>query len=163
MLTYDFSPLFRTAIGFERLARQAEAAAHHEDAVAYPPYNIEKSGDDRYRITVAVAGFRNDDLDIELKNNTLTVSGKKGHAKDAGDFLHKGIATRDFVHKFDLADYVLVTGANLNDGLLTIDLKREIPEEKKPRQIEIKTEAPEGLIEKAKKLIESPSKKGKAA
>lgn len=149
MLSYDFSPLFRTAIGFERLARQAEAAAHHEDAASYPPYNIEKSADDRYRITLAVAGFCEDDLNIELKNNTLSVTGKRSRGDDEGEYLHKGIAARDFAHKFDLADYVLVTGANLNDGLLTIDLKREIPEEKKPRQIQIKTEAPQRLLGEA--------------
>lgn len=162
MLTYDFTPLLRTAIGFDRLARQAEAAAHYEEATGYPPYNIEKYGEDRYRITLAVAGFKENDLEIELKHNTLSVSGKIDKPESEDAFLHKGIATRDFVHKFDLADYVLVTGANLSDGLLTIDLLREVPEEKKPRQIEIKSEAPQSLLDKAKKLIESP-KKDKAA
>jgi len=158
MLTYDFSPLLRTAIGFEHLARQAEAAAHHDEAMSYPPYNIEKFGEDVYRITLAVAGFCEDELTIEHKDNALIVNGQSTKNKDEPSFLHKGIATRDFLHKFELADYVRVTGANLSDGLLSIDLKREIPEEKKPRRIEIKNEAPQSLLGRAKKLIGSSNK-----
>lgn len=162
MLTYDFAPLLRTAIGFDRLARQLEAAARHDEAAGYPPYNIECSGEDRYRITLAVAGFAEGDLDIEVTENSLVVSGRKADREGEPAYLYKGIATRDFSRRFELADFVQVTGANLSDGLLTIDLKRELPEEKKPRRIAIKAEAPKGLLEKARKLIE-PAAKKKAA
>jgi molecular chaperone IbpA len=158
MLTYDFTPMLRTVIGFDHLARQFEAAAQYDDD-AYPPYNIESAGEDRYRITFAVAGFAESELGIEVRENTLFVSGQKAEqGDDNASYLFKGIATRNFVRKFELADHVRVTGANLHDGLLTIDLLREVPEEKKPRQIAIKVEAPVGLLDKAKKLI-SPSKK----
>jgi molecular chaperone IbpA len=159
MLTYDFAPLLRTAIGFERLARQAEAAARQDDVNGYPPYDIEAAGDDHYRITLAVAGFRAGELDIETQDNTLTISGKKAEKPEEAGYLHKGIASRGFTRRFSLADHVRVTGANLADGLLTIDLLREIPEAMKPRRIEIAGEAPSSLLAKAKKLIEGPGKK----
>jgi molecular chaperone IbpA len=165
MLTYDFSPLLRTAIGFERLARQVEAAQHYDDTPAYPPYNIESPGDDVYRITIAAAGFEESELAVEVKENTLLISGRKADKGEKADviYLHRGIAERDFVRKFELADYVKVNGANFADGLLTIDLVREVPDELKPRTIEIRTEAPKSLIDRARKFIEAPAKKEKAA
>jgi len=166
MLTYDFSPLYRTAVGFDRLARLVDSALDHESSMTgYPPYNIEQAGDKKYRITLAVAGFSEDDLTIETKENKLTVTGKKTEEKgDEGEgYLYKGIAERDFVHSFQLADYVKVTGANLDNGLLTIDLEREVPEEMKPRSIEIKSGAPESLVEKAKKIIGGKASKKEAA
>lgn len=162
MLTYDFSPLLRTAIGFDRLARQVEMASRFDEAAAYPPYNIESAGEDQYRITLAVAGFTQSELTLEVKENALTITGHKADKVDESGYLHRGIATRDFVRRFQLADHVLVTNANLSDGLLTIDLVREVPEEKKPRQIQIKSEAPASLIDKAKKLIEGTLKKDAA-
>lgn len=162
MLTYDFAPLLRTAIGFERLARQAEAAARLDDATAYPPYDIEAAGEDHYRITLAVAGFSSGELEIEAQDNTLTVTGKKADKEGQAQYLHKGIASRGFSRRFSLADHVRVTGANLADGLLTIDLVREIPEAMKPRRVEIKGEAPTSLFAKAKKLIEGPGRKDAA-
>lgn len=163
MMTYDFAPLLRTAIGFERLARQAEAAARFDEAGAYPPYNIEAAGDDHYRITLAVAGFAPGELDIETQDSSLTVTGRKAEKDgEATQYLHKGIATRGFTRRFSLADHVRVAGANLADGLLTIDLVREIPEAMKPRRIEIKGEAPASLLSKVKHLIEGPAKKDAA-
>lgn len=160
MLTYDFAPLLRTAIGFERLARQAEAAARFDDTDGYPPYDIEAAGEDHYRITLAVAGFSSGELEIETQDNTLTVTGRKAEKQgETTGYLHKGIASRGFARRFSLADHVRVTGANLADGLLTIDLVREIPEAMKPRRIEIAGEAPASLLAKAKRLIEGPGKK----
>ena len=162
MNTYDFSPLLRTAIGIDRLARLAEAAAHYDDVSGYPPYNVESSGDNQFRITLAVAGFSAGEIEIGTKENTLTVTGKKPENEAETNYLYKGIGTSNFSRRFSLADHVLVTGANLSDGLLTIDLLREVPEEKKPRQIQIKTEAPTSFIGKAKKLIEGTLKKDAA-
>lgn len=159
MNTYDFSPLLRTAIGIDRLARLAEAAARYDDVSGYPPYNIESSGEDHYRVTLAVAGFSAGEIDIETQENTLTVTGKKPENGEEASFLYKGIGTRNFSRRFSLADHVKVAGANMSDGLLTIDLVREIPEAMKPRRIEIKGEAPMSLFAKAKKLIEGPAKK----
>ena len=137
MTAFDFSPLFRTAIGFDRLANALESA-NRADAGGYPPYNIEMTGEDQYRISLAVAGFGADELDIEVKENVLTVSGKK--ADDIADrqYLHRGIATRGFQRSYQLADYVRVDSADLKDGLLHIDLVREVPEAMKPRRIEIR-------------------------
>lgn len=162
MLSYDFSPLLRTAIGFERLARQAEAAARADADSAYPPYNIETAGEDHYRITLAVAGFSSKELEIETLDNVLAITGKKTEEEGNASYLHKGIASRGFIRRFSLADHVRVTGANLADGLLTIDLVREIPEAMKPRRIEIAGEAPTSLFAKAKKLIEGPGRKDAA-
>ncbi len=154
MLTYDFSPLYRSAVGFDRLARLAESALSHENAApAYPPYNIERLGEDKYRITLAVAGFGIGDLQIEARDNALMITGKKTPAEGEPNFLYKGIAERDFLRKFELADHVKVVGASLDNGLLTIELLREIPEEMKPRTIEIKTAQPASLAEKAKRLL----------
>lgn len=137
MNAYDFSPLFRTAIGFDRLADALENA-NRADAGGYPPYNIELTGEDRYRITMAVAGFGADDIEIETKDSLLKVTGRKGNDVADRQYLHQGIANRDFERKYQLADYVRVQGADLKDGLLHIDLMREVPEAMKPRRIEIR-------------------------
>jgi molecular chaperone IbpA len=146
MTMIDFTPLFRTAIGFDRLANTLETA-YRADAGGYPPYNIEVRGDDRYRITMAVAGFTEGDLDIEVKENVLRVSGaKRDDDERESRYLHRGIANRSFERSYQLADYVRVNGAELRDGLLHIDLVREIPEAMKPRRIEIRRQD-EKLIE----------------
>ena len=135
----DFTPLFRTAIGFDRLANTLESA-YRADAGGYPPYNIEIEAEDRYRITMAVAGFTGDELDIEVKENLLRVSGAKKDEGQERHFLHRGIANRSFERTFQLADYVRVAGADLKDGLLHVSLVREVPEAMKPRRIEIRSE-----------------------
>ena len=141
MRTYDFSPLYRSAVGFDRLARQLESAARSSQENGWPPYNIETTGEDAYRIEIAVAGFSADELNIEAKENLLTVTGKKAANDDGAQrtFLHRGLAERDFERRFQLADYVVVKGAALANGLLTVELKRELPEALKPRSIEIAT------------------------
>ena len=139
MRTYDFTPLFRTAVGFDRLARQIETAARTGQETGWPPYNIESTGEDAYRIELAVAGFAPEELNIEAKENLLTVTGKKAAQDETVQrtFLHRGLAERDFERRFQLADYVVVKNAALNHGLLTIELQRELPESLKPRRIEI--------------------------
>ncbi|WP_432349883.1 Hsp20 family protein (plasmid) [Shinella yambaruensis] len=137
--TLDFSPLFRSSIGFDRMLNALEAANRVEPFNNWPPYDIVKSGEDDYRITMAVAGFALDDLTITQEQNLLTVAGERDGA-DEGQYLHRGIAERAFRQRFQLADHVKVAGASLVNGLLTIDLKREIPEEMKPRRIEITAE-----------------------
>ena len=138
MTTIDFTPLFRSTIGFDRMANQFESAFRN-DATGYPPYNIELMNENHYNISIAVAGFAEDELDLEVKENILKVSGvKKAESKDK-KYLHRGIASRSFERSFQLADYVYVEGAELKDGLLNIRLIREIPEASKPRRIEIKT------------------------
>jgi len=140
MRTYDFSPLYRSAVGFDRLANLLESAARTSQENGWPPYNIETTGENAYRIEIAVAGFKPDELNIEVKENLLTVTGRKT-ANDEGStdrtFLHRGLAERDFERRFQLADYVVVKGADLVNGLLSIDLARELPEALKPRRIEI--------------------------
>lgn len=139
MNTIDLSPLYRTMVGIDRMASMLDTAARLDGAQGYPPYNIERVGDDRFAIEIAVAGFSEEDLDIELKESLLTVAGKKEAAEGAEerDFLHRGIAERGFIRRFQLADHVLVTGASLQNGLLRIELRRELPEAAKPRKIEI--------------------------
>jgi molecular chaperone IbpA len=138
MTTFDFSPLFRSTIGFDRMTRLLEASARLADGDSgYPPYNIEAVGDDHYRLTVAVAGFADDDLDVEMKENTLTIAGTKPEADEKAKFLYRGIAGRAFKRQFRLADYVEAENANLENGLLTIDLVRRVPEAMKPRRIDI--------------------------
>jgi molecular chaperone IbpA len=148
MTTIDFTPLFRSAIGFDRLASALESA-YRSEAGGYPPYNIEVTGQDQYRISMAVAGFSRSDLDIQVKESILTVSGSQ--QADARDkerrFLYRGIATRTFERQFQLADYVKVVDARLEDGLLHIDLVREIPEAMKPRSIAIRTDDMQYAIE----------------
>jgi molecular chaperone IbpA len=148
MRTFDFTPLYRSVVGFDRLAALLEAAQGAEPA-GWPPYNIETTGEDAYRIELAVAGFKTDELNIEVKENLLTVQGRRTANDDEAQrrYLHRGLAERNFERRFQLADYVVVTDAQLADGLLSISLKRELPEAMKPRRIEIATAAPKGLIE----------------
>ena len=135
--TYDFAPLFSSSIGFEHLFNLLENAARVQQINNWPPYNIEKTGGESYRITMAVAGFNPDEIDVTAQPNLLVVSGQK-HAQDNGtEVLYRGIAGRSFERRFELADHVKVVGADLADGLLTIDLKREVPEAMRPRRIEI--------------------------
>ncbi len=136
MNRYDFSPLFRSAIGFDRFARVLDDAARTEQTT-YPPYNVELVEENQYRITMAVAGFNRDELDLEFERDSLKVVGRRNRQDDGKTYLHRGIAERDFEHRFKLADHVSVTGAALENGLLQIDLVREIPEALKPRRIEI--------------------------
>ena len=143
MTTFDFSPLFRTAIGFDRFADALESA-NRSDAGGYPPYNIELIGEDHYRISLAVAGFSKDELTIETKENHLTISGRKqAEEGEERKYLHRGIANRGFERNYQLADYVRVSGATIQDGLLHIDLVREIPDAMKPRRIEITSDEAE--------------------
>ncbi len=137
MTTYDFAPLFRTAIGFDRLARLMDTAVSSAEAPSYPPYNIEKTGDETYRLTMAGAGFRPEDLDITVKENTLVVSGRVTGEGNPGEVLYRGIAGRAFERRFVLADHIVVEGANLENGLLHVGLKRVVPEALKPRTIAI--------------------------
>ncbi|NVK56460.1 MAG: Hsp20 family protein [Alteromonadaceae bacterium] len=147
MRTIDLSPLYRSFIGFDRLASKLDSASQNSEQVTYPPYNIELLGEDQYLITMAIAGFSKDDVTIEVVENTLVVAAKGNTEADSDNakaeqtaqrkFLHKGISERSFERKFQLGDHVKVTGAALEHGLLNISLEREIPEEKKPRQIEI--------------------------
>jgi molecular chaperone IbpA len=137
---FDFSPLFRSTIGFDRLARLVDSATRVDTAApAYPPYNIETTGDNSYRLTMAVAGFSRDEIDITVQLNSLVISGKahKDEEEVQGRYLHRGIARRAFERRFSLADHMKVNGASLDNGLLHVDLVREVPEEAKPRQIAI--------------------------
>lgn len=136
MTTFDFAPLFRTAIGFDRLARLADTAASATEA-SYPPYNIEKTGDDAYRLTMAVAGFSAADLDLVAKDNTLVITGRIAGDAPKAELLYRGIAGRPFERRFVLADHVVVEGADLQNGLLHVSLKRVVPEALKPRRIAI--------------------------
>ena len=140
MRTIDFTPLYRSAVGFDHLAGLLESAARTGQDTGWPPYNIETTGENAYRIEIAVAGFKPDELTLEVKENLLTVSGRKTANDDTAPqktYLHRGLAERDFERRFQLADYVVVTEANLADGLLAISLNRELPEALKPRRIEI--------------------------
>ena len=146
MPTFDFTPLFRTAVGFDRMSQMADRAMRmDEQASAYPPYNIEKLSEDDYRITMAVAGFTDADLDIVVHEHALIVKAKKEKPEDQTaantTYLHRGIATRSFERRFQLADHIQVTNARLENGLLHIDLLREVPEALKPRKIDIATSA----------------------
>jgi len=159
MTRYDFSPLFRSTVGFDHLFRLLDSAADlSEAALSYPPYNIEKMAEDKYRITMAVAGFGQDDLTVEARENKLTVIGKADQEDDQRSTLYRGIAGRAFNRTFHLADHVEVTGAELENGLLQIDLVRRLPEEMRPRRIEIRSSAPQKIAQKAKKLVESVTK-----
>lgn len=139
MSNIDLTPLYRTMVGFDRMASMIDQAARLDGSQGYPPYNIEKVDDDAFAIEIAVAGFTEDDLDIETKEGLLTVAGKRGETEDGEgrEYLHRGIAQRSFIRRFQLADHVIVTGASLEHGVLRIDLIRELPEAKKPRKIEI--------------------------
>ena len=140
MMNYDFSPLFRSTVGFDRVLDLLDQASRGQTMTNWPPYNIEKTGDDQYRITMAVAGFSPDEIELVQQENVLLVSGQKRPEPEGVQVLHRGIATRAFKQTFNLADHVKVTGANLENGLLTVELKREVPEALKPRRIEIKSD-----------------------
>jgi molecular chaperone IbpA len=134
----DFAPLYRSTVGFDRLFQLLDSFGNVDaDAPTYPPYNIERHGENEYRITMAVAGFARDELNVELKETTLTVRGEKRPIEKEAEYLHRGIAQRGFERRFQLADHVIVKGADLVDGLLHIDLVRELPERMKPRTIAI--------------------------
>ena len=138
MTTFDFSPLYRTSVGFDRLASLMSSATRQDQGNSYPPYNIRTTGDDHYQITMAIAGFSEDDIDITTEHNRLLVTGNRAdESEDQGEYLYRGIATRSFERRFNLADHVKVIGASLENGLLHIDLEREIPEAMKPRSIKI--------------------------
>ncbi|CUX62415.1 Hsp20 family protein [Agrobacterium tumefaciens] len=136
--SYDFAPLFRSSVGFDRVFHLLENAQRARSISDWPPYDIVKTDDDTYRISIAVAGFTQDDLDITFQSNLLTVTGKKQEVSAVG-YLHRGIAGRPFEHRFELADHVRVNGADLRNGLLSIELVREIPEALKPRKILIQS------------------------
>ena len=138
MRTIDYSPLYRSTVGFDRLFNLLDNMAQGDNTQSYPPYNIERTGEDTYRITMAVAGFSEDDISIEAKQNTLSVNAAKSDEDEKDrEVLFRGIAARSFERRFQLADYVEVAGAAMENGLLHIDLKREIPDAMKPRKIEI--------------------------
>lgn len=138
--SFDFTPYRRSTVGFDRLFDFLETATRNDQVDNYPPYDIEKVSDDSYRITLAVAGFRQEEIDITARQNLLVITGRKAENRNKeGNFLHVGIATRAFERRFELADFVHVENAELRDGLLAIDLVREIPEAMKPRKIDIST------------------------
>ena len=136
MRSFDFSPLFRSTVGFDRMASLLDSAGRLEDT-GYPPYNIEKTGPDAYRITMAVAGFAPDELSVVAQANQLTITGKTQRDDGQAKYLHRGIAARAFERRFDLADHIKVSGASLDNGLLSVELVREVPEAMKPRTIRI--------------------------
>ncbi len=154
MRTVDFSPLYRSVVGFDRLADLLDSASA-DSTNGYPPYNIERTDQNAYRVEIAVAGFKPEELSIEVKENLLTVQGRKPANDDVRRFLHRGLAERNFERRFQLADYVVVTDAALADGLLSISLVRELPEQLKPRRVEIKSAAASSQPELAQpELIE---------
>lgn len=138
--SYDYAPLYRSSIGFDRVFNLLENAQRTRSISDWPPYDIIRTGEDSYQISIAVAGFTRDEIDITFQSNLLTVTGKKQETPAEG-YLHRGIAARPFEHRFELADHVRVKGAELKNGLLAIDLVREIPEALKPRKIDIQTDA----------------------
>ncbi len=146
MNRFDFTPYRRTTVGFDRLFDLLERQARAQAGDNYPPFNIERKGDDAYRITLAVAGFKPDELDITAQQNLLVVKGNKGEA-DERQFLHLGIANRSFERRFELADFVRVEAADLADGLLIIDLVREVPEAMKPKKVLIGDQKPLSIVE----------------
>ena len=149
MRQFDLTPYRRSAIGFDRLFDMLETSARQQAADNYPPFNLERVADDRYRITLAVAGFSRDEIEIVAQQNLLQVKGKKDEKEGQNTFLHLGIANRSFERRFELADFVRVDDARLTDGLLVIDLVREVPEAAKPKTIAIKTGAPLTAVEAA--------------
>lgn len=140
MNRFDFAPYRRSTVGFDRLFDLLENHNRTNASDNYPPFNIERRGEDAYRITLAVAGFKPDDLDLTAQQNLLIVQGRKGEDASEGEFLHVGIAQRGFERRFELADFVRISDANLEDGMLTIDLVREVPDAMKPRKIAVGTQ-----------------------
>jgi molecular chaperone IbpA len=164
MRTFDISPLYRSTVGFDRLFDLLDQTARVEPMTNWPPYNIEKAGDDQYRITMAVAGFSPDEIELTQHESTLLVTGNKHSEPEGTQILHRGIATRAFKQTFSLADHVKVKGASLENGLLMIELVREVPEELKPRRIAISTGSqPKALAQDNAKQIEHEAKASKAA
>ena len=165
MTTFDFSPLYRTSVGFDRLASLMSSATRQDQGNSYPPYNIRITSEDHYRITMAVAGFAEDEIDITSEENRLLVTGNRAdEPEEQGEYLHRGIATRSFERRFNLADHVRVVGAALENGLLHIDLEREIPEAMKPRKIKIDKSSTRFLdMEKHSEGKSMSKKKDKAA
>ena len=150
MRSFDLTPLFRSTIGFDRLADMLDSVAQFDNGVSYPPYNIERTDENHYRISLAVAGFAEKDLNVEVKEGVLSVQGKREGEKDtANHYLYQGIAGRSFERRFQLAENVEVRGAQLENGLLHVDLERIVPEEKKPRRIVVNAK-PEGKMFDAK-------------
>lgn len=150
MARFDLSPLYRQSVGFDRFVNLVDSMTNVDgDGGGYPPYNIERVADNEYRISMAVAGFSQTDLDIEVKENTLSIKGMKPEEKADTQYLHRGLATRAFERRFQLADHVQVNGADLKDGMLSVDLVRELPEAMKPRSIAI------GSGDEAQKVIEN--------
>lgn len=150
MRPFDFAPLYRSTVGFDRLVQLLDSATGFDaEAPAYPPYNIERTGDNEYRITMAVAGFGEGELKLEVKEQTLTVKGEKAPEDKGRVFLHRGIAARAFERRFQLADHVEVRGADMKDGMLHIDLVRNVPERLKPRTIAIGNGAPKQIEARA--------------
>lgn len=148
MRSFDFAPLHRASVGFDQIADLMDRALIADTRQpSYPPYNIEKTAADAYRISIAVAGFSDEDLSVEVKENALIVAARKGAEDSASTYLHRGIATRAFERRFTLADHVHVTGASHVDGMLNVDLKREVPEALKPRQIEITNGKTDNVLE----------------
>src|ERR1700722_7830367 len=154
MTRVDFAPLFRTAIGFDRLARMVDSAASSE-ATTYPPYNIEKTGEDAYRLTMAVAGFKPEELDMTVQDNTLVVSGRVQEEGNRAEILYRGIAARAFERRFVLADHIVVDGADLQNGLLHVGLKRIVPEALKPRRITIGAGVPTAIANDAQDAVKA--------
>jgi len=155
MRTYDVSPLYRSTVGFDQLFDMLDQAARGEPAPNWPPYNIEKTAEDQYRITMAVAGFAPDEIGLVQQGNRLLVTGQKQAEDSGGQFLHRGIPTRAFKQTFNLADYVTVVGAGLENGLLTVELTREVPESLKPRRVEIASSvAPQTITQDNQQQLE---------
>ena len=153
MRHFDLSPLYRQTVGFDRLFGLLDQAGGFDGSSSYPPYNIERTGENAYRVTLAVAGFSREELSVETRENTLSIRGSKEpptEAKDGREVLHQGIAARAFERRFQIADHVIVTAASLVNGLLQVDLVREIPEAQKPRQIEIGAGAPTAKVVESK-------------
>ena len=164
MRTFDISPLYRSTVGFDRLFDMLDQTARVEPMTNWPTYNIEKAGDDQDRITMAVAGFSPDEIELTQHESTLLVTGNKHPESEGTQILHRGIATRAFKQTFSLADHVKVKGASLENGLLMIELVREVPEELKPRRIAISTSTqPKALAQDNAKQIEHEAKTSKAA
>ncbi len=159
MRTYDFTPLFRHSVGFDHMQHLFDSALHYDQATtdSYPPYNIESVDKDTYQISMAIAGFSENDLDIVVTEDKLSVKGDI-QSQEKKNYLHRGIAGRTFERNFSLADYVKVVDAHLENGLLLIDLVREVPESKKPRKIEIKNGSNTSIKEKATKFIGGKNK-----
>ncbi|PWJ10355.1 Hsp20 family protein [Jannaschia seohaensis] len=155
MRTYDFSPLYRATVGFDRMASMLDRAMAADTATTYPPYNIEKLGENAYRISIAVAGFTADELNIEAKENQLTVTARKAETDEKPVYLHRGIAQRAFEKTFQLADHVHVTGASHVDGMLHIELERQVPEALKPRRIQIASGSRSPALEGKSETVEA--------